>query len=171
MQQSLWRCIFFWFVCKSVSKWLRCHMTNIAAPRVLWPHSAQCFPGPGRPATPWLPSNCVSSIRLWGTFRSARCPSIALPCCDSMTTRCCCLCWWPRWEILWIFANWYIYPESSTLLSFYSLCLKRRLLWGCPLKKKVTNPGTGLNPSVQGWHCSNAVSHSLRWWTILLSQQ
>lgn len=129
-------CVYICFKITSV-----CHRTNIAAPRVLWPHSAQCFPGSGRPATAWLPCNCVSPIRLWGTFRSALCPSIALPCCGSMTTTCCCLCWWPCWESLWIFANWYIYPKSSILLSFYSLCLRRRLLWGCPLKKNKNKKG------------------------------
>lgn len=107
--------------------------------------------GLGRSAASWLQSNYESSVQFWGKFCFALCPSIALPCCDSMTTRWCFLCGWPLSETLGVFADWCTYPESSILASFYSLCSKMRLSRGCPSLTNVTNPGTGINSTAHGW--------------------
>ena len=133
---------------------LRCHRTSTSAPRVCGLTQLIVFLGLWRSAASRLQPNYVSSIQFWGTFCFALCPRIALPHCDSMTTRCCFLCGWPLRETLWIFANWCIYSESSISASFYSLGPPKATFMHMPLKKKKkkkTNPGTGVSPPTQGW--------------------
>lgn len=151
---------------------LRCHRTSTSAPRVCGLTQLIVFLGLWRSAASRLQPNYVSSIQFWGTFCFALCPRIALPHCDSMTTRCCFLCGWPLRETLWIFANWCIYSESSISASFYSLGPPKATFMQMPLKKKnnksrhrcqSTDPGLTLQATM--------FPISERWWTILHSQK